>query len=113
VKVLALVVLRISRGGVLAGLRTCRGTICSCRYLVSIEWGRDLLAPPLVSIESALTKRMKKKKHQIQSIAKIYGQANRVIVYLGQAAHDSDQALEDIYVAAEDGSTNSSISQKS
>jgi hypothetical protein len=42
------------------------------------------------------------KEHQIQSMAKIYGQANRVIVYLGEAADDSDQALEDIRVAAAD-----------
>ncbi|KIM99850.1 hypothetical protein OIDMADRAFT_125975 [Oidiodendron maius Zn] len=41
-------------------------------------------------------------------MAKIYGQANRVIVYLGEAADDSDQALEDIRVAAEDDSVNSS-----
>jgi hypothetical protein len=46
------------------------------------------------------------KEHQIQSMAKIYGQANRVIVYLGEAADDSDQALEDIRVAAEDESMN-------
>jgi hypothetical protein len=54
----------------------------------------------------------KEKAHQIQSMAKIYGQANRVIVYLGDSAHNSDQALEDIRIAAEDGSTNSSISEK-
>jgi hypothetical protein len=53
------------------------------------------------------------KAHQIQSMADIYSQANRVIVYLGKAADDSDQALEDIRIAAEDGSTNPSISEKS
>jgi hypothetical protein len=53
------------------------------------------------------------KERQIQSMAKIYGQANRVIVYLGEAADDSDQALQDIRVAAEDESTNSSNSEKS
>jgi hypothetical protein len=47
------------------------------------------------------------KEYQIQSMAKIYGQANRVIVYLGEAADDSDQALEDIRVAAEDESVGS------
>jgi hypothetical protein len=53
------------------------------------------------------------KERQIQSMAKIYGQANRVVVYLGVAADASDQALEDIRVAAEDESTNLSISEKS
>jgi hypothetical protein len=55
----------------------------------------------------------KDKERQIQSMAKIYGQANRVIVYLGNEADGSDQAFEDIRVAAEDEPTNSSISEKS
>jgi hypothetical protein len=38
------------------------------------------------------------KGHQIQSMANIYSQANRVIVWLGEAADDSDQALEEIRV---------------
>lgn len=38
----------------------------------------------------------KEKERQIQLIAKIYGQANRVVVCLGEAADDSDKALEDI-----------------
>jgi hypothetical protein len=33
------------------------------------------------------------KEHQIQLMAKIYGQASRVIVWLGEAADDSDQAV--------------------
>ncbi|TGO33995.1 hypothetical protein BHYA_0217g00080 [Botrytis hyacinthi] len=44
------------------------------------------------------------KGHQIQLMAKIYGQANRVIVYLGNEAVDSNQALESIRIAAEDDS---------
>ena len=40
----------------------------------------------------------KEKEHQIQSMAKIYSQANRVIVWLGEAEDDSDQALEAIRV---------------
>ena len=55
----------------------------------------------------------KEKGQQIQSMAKIYGQANRVIVWLGKAADDSDQALEDIRVAAEGKFTNSSSNEKS
>jgi hypothetical protein len=52
------------------------------------------------------------KEHQIQSMAKIYGQANRVIVYLGEAADDSDQAFEDIRVAAETEPTSSLQSEE-
>ena len=55
----------------------------------------------------------KEKEYQIQSMTKIYGQANRVIVWLGEAADDSDQALEDIRVAAEGEFTNSSNNEKS
>jgi len=47
------------------------------------------------------------KEHQIQSMAKIYSQANRVIVWLGETADDSDRAVEEIRVAA-GKSTNSS-----
>lgn len=36
------------------------------------------------------------KEHQIQSMARIYGQANRVVVWLGEAADDSDLAIEQI-----------------
>ncbi|RYP72136.1 hypothetical protein DL771_004370 [Monosporascus sp. 5C6A] len=42
------------------------------------------------------------KGHQVQSMAKIYAKASRVIVWLGQAAGGSDQALEVIRKAAED-----------
>ncbi|TGO21425.1 hypothetical protein BPAE_0221g00200 [Botrytis paeoniae] len=44
------------------------------------------------------------KSHQIQLMAKIFGQANRVIVYLGDAADDSNQALKSIRIAAKDDS---------
>ncbi|TGO63741.1 hypothetical protein BCON_0011g00840 [Botryotinia convoluta] len=44
-------------------------------------------------------------------MAKIFGQANRVIVYLGDAADDSNQALESIRVAAEGESLNQGINQ--
>ncbi|KAF2176770.1 hypothetical protein K469DRAFT_645244 [Zopfia rhizophila CBS 207.26] len=45
--------------------------------------------------------------HQIQSMAKIYGQANRVIVWLGETENDSDRALEEIRVAPGQYSMNS------
>ena len=34
--------------------------------------------------------------HQIRSMAKIYGKANRVVVWLGEAANNSDRAFEEI-----------------
>jgi hypothetical protein len=49
----------------------------------------------------------KEREHQVQSMPKIYGQANRVIVWLGEAANDSDRVLEEIRVTADDESTNS------
>ncbi|KAF1965285.1 HET-domain-containing protein, partial [Bimuria novae-zelandiae CBS 107.79] len=52
------------------------------------------------------------KEHQIQSMARIYGQANRVIVWLGNAGDDSNQALETIRSVAEDESTNVSNNQE-
>jgi hypothetical protein len=39
------------------------------------------------------------KEHQIQFMARIYSQANRVVVWLGDSADDSDLALEEIRVA--------------
>lgn len=38
----------------------------------------------------------REKEQQIQLIPKIYGQANRVLVWLGETADDSDQALQEI-----------------
>ncbi|TGO13444.1 hypothetical protein BTUL_0069g00110 [Botrytis tulipae] len=51
------------------------------------------------------------KGHQIQLMAKIFGQANRVIVYLGDAEDDSNQALESIRVAAEGKSLEQGINE--
>ena len=51
------------------------------------------------------------KGQQVQSMAKIYAKASRVIVWLGEAAVDSDQALEVIRKAAEEQSTNSAINE--
>jgi hypothetical protein len=50
---------------------------------------------------------LRERGEQVQSMAKIYGSANRVVVWLGEATADSDQALEVIRLAAED-ETNSS-----
>jgi hypothetical protein len=43
----------------------------------------------------------KEKEHQIQAMANIYGNANQVIVWLGEAADDSDKALEGIRLAGD------------
>ncbi|KAL8366330.1 hypothetical protein RB595_004885 [Gaeumannomyces hyphopodioides] len=49
------------------------------------------------------------KNHQVQSMAKIYAKAGRVIVWLGDAADNGDQALEAIRKAAQEQHTNSAI----
>ena len=49
------------------------------------------------------------KGQQVQSMAKIYAKASRVIVWLGRAAGDSDQALEVIRKAAEEQRTRSAV----
>ncbi|RYO81134.1 hypothetical protein DL766_001643 [Monosporascus sp. MC13-8B] len=48
---------------------------------------------------------------QVQSMAKIYAKASRVIVWLGETAADSDQALEEIRIAAVEQSTKSLINR--
>ncbi|KAF2804422.1 HET-domain-containing protein [Mytilinidion resinicola] len=50
---------------------------------------------------------LEEKENQIQAMAKIYGQANRVVVWLGEAADDSDLAFEEIRVAGHKKATNS------
>ncbi|KAL8296261.1 hypothetical protein RB600_001644 [Gaeumannomyces tritici] len=49
------------------------------------------------------------KTRQVQSMAKIYAKASRVIVWLGDAADNSDQALEAIRKAAQEQYTDSAI----
>ncbi|KAF2175471.1 HET-domain-containing protein, partial [Zopfia rhizophila CBS 207.26] len=53
----------------------------------------------------------REKEQQIQCMAKIYGQANRVVIWLGEAADDSDQALQEIRAAGDKNSKNSSNSE--
>lgn len=48
---------------------------------------------------------------QVQSMAKTYAKASRVLVWLGEATADSDQALEAIRKAAEEQSTNTAINE--
>jgi hypothetical protein len=49
------------------------------------------------------------KGQQVQSMAKIFAKASRVIVWLGEAADNSNQALEIIRMAAEEQHMNSTI----
>ncbi|KAH8893202.1 hypothetical protein GQ53DRAFT_592027, partial [Thozetella sp. PMI_491] len=51
------------------------------------------------------------KGHQVQSMARIYAKASRVIVWLGEAMGDGDQALEMIRKAAEERYTESSTNR--
>jgi hypothetical protein len=51
----------------------------------------------------------KEKGHQVGSMAKIYAKASRVIVWLGEAADDSNHALKAILSAAEEQDTDYSI----
>lgn len=44
-------------------------------------------------------------------MAKVYSKATRVVVWLGEAILDSDQALEQIRAAAEEQSTESETSK--
>ncbi|KAH8723853.1 heterokaryon incompatibility protein-domain-containing protein, partial [Phaeosphaeriaceae sp. PMI808] len=53
----------------------------------------------------------REKEQQIQRMAIIYGQANRVVVWLGEAAGKSDQVLEEIRVAGSKNATDSSINE--
>jgi hypothetical protein len=46
----------------------------------------------------------REKEHQIKIMARIYGQAARVIVWLGEAATNSDQALDTIRIAGSETS---------
>ena len=52
---------------------------------------------------------IQEKATQVHSMAKIYGQANRVIIWLGETADESDRAFEEIRVAGGKKSTNSSM----
>jgi hypothetical protein len=47
---------------------------------------------------------LKEKAQQIQIMARIYGQASCVIVWLGEAAENSDQALDKICITGCEGS---------
>ncbi|KAF2188764.1 HET-domain-containing protein [Zopfia rhizophila CBS 207.26] len=54
---------------------------------------------------------LQERSRQVQLVAKIYSKANRVIVWLGETADNSDRALEEIRIAADEEYTNSSNSE--
>jgi hypothetical protein len=62
---------------------------------------RDAHFPRIIWIDAVCINQADtdEKEDQIQSMAKIYGMAKRVIVWLGQAADGSDEALEAIRTA--------------
>ena len=70
---------------------------------------RDRDFPRIIWVDAVCINQEDKqeKEHQIQFMAKIYGKASRVIVWLGETAVDSDRALEEIRVAPGKKSTNS------
>jgi hypothetical protein len=59
---------------------------------------RDRKFPRIVWVDAVCInqKNENEKEQQIQLIPRIYGQATRVVVWLGEAADDSDKALEEI-----------------
>ncbi len=52
------------------------------------------------------------KEKQVQSMAKIYAKASRVIVWLGDEVDDSDNAIETVRVAAEEQPTYPPMDEK-
>jgi hypothetical protein len=51
------------------------------------------------------------KAKQVLHMAEIYGKANRVIVWIGEAENDGDRALEQIHLAADEMSTEPIVSK--
>lgn len=63
---------------------------------------RDSFVDRIVWVDAICINQTNKveKSRQVQSMAKIYAKASRVIVWLGEAAATSDQALEDIRMSS-------------
>ena len=68
---------------------------------------RDRDIPRIIWVDAICInqKNKQEKEHQIQSMAKIYGKASRVIVWLGETANNSDVALEAIRAAGKPTNT--------
>jgi hypothetical protein len=63
---------------------------------------RDYNIPRIIWVDAVCINQGddKEKEHQIRLLPAIYAKANRVAVWLGEAYHDSDQALEAIRLAS-------------
>jgi hypothetical protein len=55
---------------------------------------------------------LSERESQIQIMSKIYGHANRVIIWLGEATDDSDRAIEEIFISAGAISTTYSLDDR-
>ncbi|KAK4228437.1 hypothetical protein QBC38DRAFT_152558 [Podospora fimiseda] len=60
---------------------------------------RNLWVDAICINQSLETDALEERSQQVQAMAKIYAQATRVVVWLGESINDSDQALEEIRVA--------------
>ncbi|PMD21123.1 HET-domain-containing protein [Hyaloscypha hepaticicola] len=72
------------------------------------SFGRILWVDAICIDQSSLEER----KQQVQLIAKIYSKAHRVIIWLGRGAVDTEEALEDIRLAANEESTKKEMNQQ-
>jgi hypothetical protein len=99
--------------------RSCPASGNNCRVLVTanLHTGllrlRDRLVERIIWTDAICINQENsyEKEQQVQSMARIYAKASRVIVWLGEGADESDQALIDIRKAAEEQHTNSAIDE--
>ncbi|KAL9625060.1 MAG: hypothetical protein Q9160_000789 [Pyrenula sp. 1 TL-2023] len=75
----------------------------------ALSYLRDRLLERVIWVDAVCINQddTEERGQQVQRMAEIYGKANRVIVWLGKAESESDQALEQIRVAADDMSAKS------
>ncbi|KAK3347179.1 heterokaryon incompatibility protein-domain-containing protein [Lasiosphaeria hispida] len=78
---------------------------------IALSYLRDPLLERIIWIDAICIDQHnnKEKEQQVQFMANIYANANRVIVWLGETAGDSDQALGALRMAAEERRTHSAI----
>ena len=79
---------------------------------VALSRLRDRFVERLLQVDAICINQedLKERKLQVQSMAKVYAKATRVVVFFSEATLDSDQALEKIRATAEGQSTGSEIS---
>jgi hypothetical protein len=89
--------------------------ISGCRFDVTINLHAALLRLRNHSMQRLLwidaicidQENLQEKEYQIRFMSEIYGHANRVVVWLGEQAEDSDLAFEEILVAGNKASQTS------